>query len=79
MGRLGSSQRDVNELRAMAYQTKSVITTNGKRYALVIHGDGTIEVCADMLHAPPFCAVGNLADALDAIRWHSGGDIKDLY
>jgi hypothetical protein len=62
-----------------ASRTKTAITTNGKRYALVIHGDGTIEVCADTAHGPPFCTVGCVADALDAIRWHSGGDIKDLY
>jgi hypothetical protein len=59
--------------------TRTVITTNGKRYELIICGDGTVEICADTPDTPAFCTVGSVTEALEAIRSHSGGDVKDLY
>jgi hypothetical protein len=59
--------------------TRTVITTNGKRYALTIQRDGSVSVCADMPGMPALCTVGSISEALEAIRAHSGGDVKDMY
>jgi hypothetical protein len=69
----------IKSSRAMLSDTRTVITTNGRRYALVIHGDGTVGVCADTPDIPAFCTVSSVTEALEAIRSHSGGNVKDLY
>ena len=58
--------------------TRTVITTNGKRYTLIIHGCGTVGVCADALDTPAFCVVGSVTEAIEFINSHSGGQLKDM-
>ena len=61
------------------FETKNVITTNGKRYALVIQGNGMIEVRAEVPRAPAYDVVCTVTELFEAVRSHSGGDVKDLY
>ena len=72
------NRHTIEASRAMPSDTRTVITTNGKRYTLISHGCGTVGVCADALDMPAFCVLGSVTEALEFIRSHSGGNVKDM-